>query len=121
MKDKTKTNTACKPKLYLHGEAMIFESKLPDDAEPLAVDGPFLIIADSETTGNHHVVDKKAHVKFFKSKDGTRRFMQALKPTQVRCLQENRHDTITLDPGVYEFGVQKEYDPFTENLRNVRD
>lgn len=98
---------------------MVFAAEIPADAKALKVAGPYLIVADSETTGNHHVIDRKPGVKFFQA--GDRRFMKSTEKTQIRCLHADRHDAITLEPGTYEFGTQQEYDPFAENMRNVRD
>ena len=107
------------PNVILHGEAMVFETAIPTNAKPLVVEGPHLIVADSETTGNHHVIDRGPGIEFLEH-DG-RRFMRNTRTAKIRCLHENRHDTITLNPGEYEFGTQQEYDPFAENMRNVRD
>lgn len=108
---------------FLHGEAMIVkEGSMPSSVKPLEVKGPYLIIADSEVTGNHHVVDCEAGVTFFEDTDAEKtRYMNAKKPTRVRCLIDNRHDTIELDPGIYKFGIQQEYDYHAEAKRNVAD
>jgi len=108
-----------KTDVVLHGECMCFASEIPAAATPLVVDGPYLIVADSETTGNHHVVDRKKGVEFLEHEG--RRFMRNTVPTKIRCLHPQRHDEITLEPGQWEFGTQQEYDPFAENMRNVRD
>lgn len=111
------TNTQ---EVVLHGECLVASNAtIPADAKLIDVKGEYLIVADSETTGNHHVVDRVEGVQFFE-KDGTR-YMRNTKPTEIRCLHANRHDAITLEPGTYEFGTQQEYDPFTANMRNVRD
>jgi len=47
--------------------------------------------------------------------------MRNEKPTQVRCVQANRHTEIPLAPGTWEFGIQQEYDHFAQHLRQVRD
>jgi len=112
------TNT--KTKVILHGECMVFPSDIPEGTSAKKVDGAFVIVADSETTGNHHVVDNKAGVNFFQNGGGTL-FMQNSEPTQIRCVMENRHDAIALEPGTWEFGIQQEYDYFTESLQAVRD
>jgi len=104
--------------VILHGEAMVFQSEVPFDAKGINVND-YLIVADSETTGNHHVVDKKEGVSFFE-KRGTR-YMKNSVPTKIRCLHPQRHDAIEIPPGQWEFGTQQEYDPFAENMRNVRD
>lgn len=108
-------------KVVLHGECMVFPSEMPSDVTPKKVVGEYLIVADSETTGNHHVVDNiPGAVDFFESSGGTV-FMQNSKPTKIRCVMANRHDAIELEPGTWEFGIQQEYDYFTESLRAVRD
>lgn len=106
--------------VILHGEAMIFPSEIPADAVEINPTNPhFHIIADSETTGNHHVIDCKPGTRFFKK--GNTMYMTNSEPTQVRCVMEKRHDAIAITPGSYEFGIQKEWDHFAQNLRNVRD
>ena len=104
--------------VILHGECMAFESTIPTNAQRLNV-RDFLIVADSETTGNHHVVDNAEGCEFYQL-DGIR-YMKNSKPTKIRCLHTDRHDALELSPGQWEFGTQQEYDPFLENMRNVRD
>jgi hypothetical protein len=117
MKSKnTKNNTG----VILHGEAMLFPSSLPSDAvEIKPTNNKFHIIADSETTGNHHVIDMVPQTKIYQS--GNRLFVKNTKKTKVRCVHENRHDSITLEPNVWEVDRQQEYDHFEQNLRAVRD
>jgi hypothetical protein len=106
--------------VILHGEAMLFSSELPADAvEIKPTNAQYHIIADSETTGNHHVVDMVKGTKVFQS--GNRLFIKNEKPTNVRCVHPNRHDAVTLNPGVFEISRQQEYDHFEQNLRAVRD
>jgi len=107
--------------VILHGEAMIFGSALPEDVTEITPSNKeYHIIADSETTGNHHVIDAVPGVRFFKSKKGTT-YMQNDKKTAVRCVLKDRHSAITIAPGTWEFGIQQEYDHFAQNLRAVRD
>ena len=77
------------------------------------------IIADSETTGNHHVIDVHEDTKFYASGDTV--YMVNEKPTNVRCVLKDRHSPIEIGPGTWEFGIQQEYDHFAQNLRNVAD
>jgi len=105
----------------VHGEALIFQSNLPDDVvEIKPSNGSYHIIADSETTGNHHVIDYNEGTKFYQNKGGTM-FMVNEKPTQVRCVDTKRHSPIPLKTGTWEFGIQQEYDHFAKNLQKVRD
>jgi hypothetical protein len=115
-----KANTT-KPKAVLHGECIIFQSKIPASAkeEVHKDDETFVIVAESEVTGNHHVIDRPLGVKFYR--DGEKRYMQNDVPTQVRCVIESRHSNITLSPGQWEFGVQKEFDYHAMAKKNVAD
>ncbi len=107
--------------VILHGEAMAFPSKLPVGAKKKSLGNQsFVIVANSETTGNHHVVDVMEGVDFYEDDKGTL-FMDSQKDTQIRCIHENRHDAITIPAGTYEFGTQQEYDPFAERMRRVAD
>lgn len=110
-----------KNEVILHGEAMIFKSALPEGAKKInPTNKGFHIIADSETTGNHHVIDVNEGTEFYMDATGTM-FMVNSQPTQVRCVLQDRHSPIGLENGVWEFGIQKEYDHFEQNLRSVRD
>lgn len=107
--------------VILHGEAMIYPSSLPKNVKKIQPSNKnFHIIADSETTGNHHVVDLNDDMEFFMDENG-QMYMKNEKETQVRCVMENRHGTIPIPPGTWEFGMQQEYDHFAQHLRNVRD
>ena len=108
--------------LILHGEAMIFKSILPNNIKQIhPTNAGFHIIADGETTGNHHVIDVNDSTSFFTNDDATVTYMSNTKPTVVRCLVTDRHYDITLPAGTWEFGIQKEYDHFEQHLKNVRD
>jgi hypothetical protein len=108
-----------KKEVIVHGECFCFPSTLPEGAKKVNVDGPYKIIADSETTGNHHVVDCPVGVSFYE--DNENLFMTNEVETNLRCVMEDRHDSVVLEPGTYQFGIQKEYDHINEELTNVRD
>lgn len=110
-----------KPKAYIHGECIITQVKsIPTDAKQEKVDGNYCIIAPSEVTGNHHVIDCQEGVEFFLTRDN-RRFIQNSVEASVRCLIADRHTTVNLPPGTYEIGRQNEYDYITQALQKVRD
>jgi hypothetical protein len=110
-----------KNEVILHGECMVFLSKLPSDAKKKSINNNFVIVAPSETTGNHHVVDVHPGVDFFEGINGTL-YMQNSVDTVIRCVIESRHTEIVLPAGnTYEFGSQMEYDPFAARLQKVRD
>jgi hypothetical protein len=112
-----------KTPVILHGEAMVFPSKLPEglkQIKPSNHETGFHIVADSETTGNHHVVDTFDGVDLYEDEKGTL-FMQNTRPTQLRCVIDERHSSQTLEAGTWEFGIQQEYDPIAQMLTKVRD
>jgi hypothetical protein len=103
----------------VHGECFLFPKEIPASAKKLTINANHMIVAPSETTGNHHVVDVMEGVEFFQ--EGETLYMSSTVPTQIRCVMESRHDTIGIPAGMYEFGSQQEYDPFTARLQKVRD
>jgi len=113
MKDK-KTITG-----FLHGECLIKEAKIPADAVLEEHNELRVIIAESEVTGNHHVIDRKAGVEFLKTEG--KRFMRNSVPTQVSCVISERHTAIDIPPGEWEIGAQQEYDYITQMKQNVAD
>lgn len=106
--------------VILHGECMVFAANsIPNTAQRITAKD-YVIVADSETTGNHHVVDVvDGETEFYK--DGETLYMKSNVDTVIRCLHAERHDEITLPAGTYEFGSQQEYDPFAAHMRRVRD
>jgi hypothetical protein len=111
-----------KNECVLHGECIVSLSGIPSNAVPKKPrdNSGYMIVADSEVTGNHHVVDLLDGVEFFETSDGGL-FMKNSVPTKIRCIKAERHNEIVLEPAEYSFGYQQEYDYFTEALRNVRD
>jgi hypothetical protein len=105
----------------LHGEAMIFGiDSIPATAKPMKVQGSKLIIAPSETTGNHHVVDT-AGCEFFQDEKTGTMYMNAPSGSTVSCVHTDRHSPVEIPTGIYEFGTQQEYDYLNEHLRKVAD
>lgn len=106
--------------IYDHGEAYLMRvGNIPAGAKMIKSKEGMYIIAPSEVTGNHHVVDAADDVTVYEH-DGTL-YMRNTGPASVRCLIKERHDTIEIPPGEWEIGIQKEYDPFTARSRNVAD
>lgn len=105
----------------LHGECIVTPDSIPSDAvAKVSKNKPYMIVADSEVTGNHHIVDLVDGVQFFETPAGNL-FMKNSVPTKIRCVKAERHTEIDIPAGEYSFTYQKEYDYFTEALRNVRD
>jgi hypothetical protein len=114
MKKKEKASSA-----ILHGECGIIQSQIPADATAVKVENNCLIIADSETTGNHHVLDVIPGIEVLE-KDN-KRFVRNSVPAKVRCVHADRHDALTVPPGEWELVIAQEFDYFEMSKRNVRD
>lgn len=106
-------------KAVFHGECVISKSLLPKSAKKIETKGTSHIIADSETTGNHHMVKIKDGCELYE-KDGVL-YLENEVETEVYCVDKSRHDTITLEPGVWKIDRAKEYDFLTEEIKKVAD
>lgn len=104
-----------------HGELGIFktENAIPEGATLVKQNGGKYIVADSETTGNHHCVEAKEGVELYE-KDGVMYLKNAVE-VDVFCVIKERHDSITLEPGVWEIEPAKEFDYLNQEVRNVAD
>ena len=121
-----------KKKGYIgHGEAIFLEiDSIPADAKLLKINssmlaGKSLIIANSETSGNHHCVEleregKAVDVQFFE-RDGVL-YMKNNEPTKVHCsLDRTRHPEDTIRPSFWKINIQQEFDLLERARRNVAD
>lgn len=73
------------------------------------------IFAFGEVTGHKHQVTDNTGVLY--EKDGVLYF-RADKPS---ILKHEEHADISLEEGIYEIGIVKEYDPEADEIRNVKD
>lgn len=83
-----------------------------------------LIIGHSET-GHHHVIAAKgASVAVMERPPEGMRVLRAIleNPTSLEHLREHdTHEPIALGPGLYEFRIGREYDPYQEIARRQAD
>ncbi len=109
-----------------HGEVNLFEvdsipktaKKIKPKASQLIGDG--FIIADSETTFNHHLVKLAPGVEIYEDTDGTI-YIRNTNVTEVSCVDTKRHDAIELPPSIWKRKPAKEWDYTKEEKRNVVD
>lgn len=105
---------------YSHGEVNIFQSEsIPRNAIKIEALNDGYKIADSEVTFNYHMVEDKEGVEMYE-KDGVF-YLKNEVPVDVFCVVKERHDNITLDPGIWEIEPAKEYDYLTQERKNVAD
>lgn len=105
---------------YFHGEVVIRKiNQIPINVKTVKQTNDGYILADSETTGNHHVLEAKKGIELFE-KDGIL-YLKNEVSAKVFCVNEGRHDTEILEPAIWEIDRAKEYDYFTQEKRNVAD
>lgn len=105
---------------YFHGECVIKRiKKLPEGLKELKPKNKRYIVADSETTGNHHCIEEIEGAEMYE-KDGVL-YLKTEVEVKLFCVDEARHDTQVLEPGIYEIERANEYDYLTEMKRKVAD
>lgn len=109
------------------GEAKVFRvDALPADLAPMTDTTPagLAIISHSES-GHHHVLDRPGIRVMERTKDVPTgmRILYAIvdEPTALKQDAHVPHQPVNLEPGIYEFRIQREYDPFAEQARRVAD
>jgi len=109
-------------KTYYHGECLLMKScKLPEGLKKVKLfDKGCYRLADSETSGNFHLLEAKEGVELFEDSNGVL-WLKNDVPTEVYCAIKERHDNITLEPGIWEIDKAREYDYMTDLTRKVAD
>lgn len=80
------------------------------------------IISHSEQ-GNHHVLGGDCEVLERVIVPNGARILYAIVKEPTRLFQDAAapHDPVDLAPGIYEFRLKREFDPFAEQVRRVTD
>jgi hypothetical protein len=109
-----------------HGEVNLFEvNEIPSTAKRLKLRQEDLVkggfkLADSETTGNHHLVKLTKGVEIYEDVDGTI-YIRNTQPTTVECVDVARHDTINLPASRWKRKISREVNHLTNLIREVAD
>lgn len=112
-------------KVWIHGEVVIKKIKgvLPDGCRKVEFKNGVFKIANSETTGNHHLLEEIDGCDMYE-KDGVLYFRNT-ENAVVRCVDEKRHDTFTVEPceedEILVIYPQKEVDHLTDEIQAVSD
>lgn len=113
-------------KIAAQGEITIRKIvSVPKGCSPLALESGQFVIGHSET-GHHHVLDrvKGCKVSVLDNPPEGMRILYAIleNPTLLKHQRPfDTHAPIELDPGVYEFRIAREYDPYGELARQQAD
>lgn len=108
--------------IFFHGECVINKvSKIPEGLKKAKLFNKYSYkLADSETTGNHHLLEAKDGVELFEDSNGVL-WLKNEVPCDVFCAVKERHDNITLEPGIWEIDRAQEFDYMTDLTRKVAD
>ena len=89
-------------KTVFHGEAIITKVKeMPKDLKKVKLfNRNSYKLVDSEVTNNHHLVEAKEGVDLFEDANGVL-WLKNEVPCDVFCAIKERHDNITLEPGIW--------------------
>lgn len=98
---------------------------VPASVKPFERENGAFIVGHSET-GHHHVLERDAGVQMFSEPDrgdGMHVLYAVLDAANALVHQRGHdtHETISLEPGIYEFRLGREYDPYAELARRVAD
>ena len=111
-----------------HGEVTIIKiDALPEGVktQPLKRDKNGYVIAHSES-GHHHVLSGQGRVDVMERTESVpegMRIIYAALADPHNLIQDapTPHKGYALDPGLYEFRISREFNPFTEQARRVAD
>lgn len=97
---------------------------IPDGLSPVVPERDVFIIGHSES-GNTHVIDATGVKVMERTKNvpAGMRMLYAIieQPTALRQNAAAPHEVISLPPGLYSFRISREFNPFTEQARQVAD
>ena len=100
---------------YQQGDVILSRSRLPKDAKRIEPGKRGYVLAEGEATGHAHVLDVEPCEMY--EKDGVI-YVRVLEPA---ALKHEEHHAQTIQPGVYKLGKVTEVDPFSGEIREVRD
>lgn len=107
------------------GEISIFRvSAMPEGLEPMAEkDKKGRPIISHSESGNHHILDRAVAVMERASPPAGMRILYAILDEPTMLIQDaaEPHGSHSLPAGVYEFRIAREFDPFSEQVRQVAD
>jgi len=101
------------------GDTLYFsEKQLPTGLKPVPPRSGLLIVAEGEATGHHHSFTLDQEVELLTDDKGT---LWCVVNGDSAVVQHQEHKPVTLKKGVYRVGIVREVDPFSEEVRQVRD
>lgn len=99
--------------IFRQGDVVIRQAKIPFDA----VETTETVLAEGEVTGHAHRIAKKSNAKLFLT-PMVALFIRVAEPCEI---EHEEHESIILPMGDWSVNVQREYDWFSNEIRNVAD
>lgn len=98
---------------------------VPAGLKPVAAEKNGMVIISHSETGHHHVLDG-ASVEVLERTENVPAGMRILyaivrEPTALIQTAPDAHADMTLDEGIFEIRISREFDPFAEQARRVAD
>jgi hypothetical protein len=101
--------------MIVQGDVFFVKTRtIPGEAKKVNRKSRGFVIAEGEATGHAHVIE--AEIELYE-KNGIL-YLNTSKQVQVT---HEEHLPVTLPPGIWKVGTVREYDPFIEKARKVRD
>lgn len=88
--------------------------KLPEGVKPIGRTARGYVLAEGEATGHAHVIEDD--IELYEKKGVL--FVKTSKDVSVH---HEEHQPVTLGVGIWKVGIVREFDPFLEEYRKVRD
>lgn len=95
------------------------ENKKPTGCKQIVPKNGRLVFAEGEVSGHMHSVADDCGVKLYQDKDGT--LWCSVTNLEGATVEHQEHKSVHLDKGTYRIGIVREVDPFSEEVRQVRD
>lgn len=105
-----------KKKCYQQGD-VVFKSVEKIKGNPVKPDARGYVFAEGESTGHCHVVKDTEAVKVYEE-NGVK-YVRVI--TASATVEHQEHGPVALPKGTYRIGIVKEYDPFENDIRRVKD
>lgn len=100
-----------------HGDVVIKPiTRLPNSLSSEAILANKLVVAYGESTGHSHVLKCAEPIYYYR--DGGKLYFEL---TDIGTLTHQEHKTITIEPGSFEIEIERERDPFLEEIKQVID
>ena len=103
-------------KLIQQGDVLVFSDSIPSNAVPVKARHGRFILAEGEATGHAHTIAESPGVSMFRLDNSL--FLSTESEVIVR---HEEHKPVTIPPGTFRIDQVKEIDPYTEEIRTVRD